>query len=45
MTMLSQGVWKFTGLAYHLYDMEEFDRANEEMEEYSDGFIKGLVRC
>jgi len=45
MTMLSKGVWKFTGLAYHLYDMEEFDRANEEMEEYSDGFIKGLVRC
>jgi hypothetical protein len=45
LTMLSQGVWKFTGLAYHLYDMEEFDKANEEMEEYSDGFIKGLVRC
>jgi len=45
LTMLSQGVWKFTGLAYHLYDMEEFDKANEEMEEHTDGFIKGLVRC
>ena len=45
LTMLSQGVWKFTGLAYHVYDMEEFDKASEDMEQHANGFIKGLVRC
>jgi threonine dehydrogenase-like Zn-dependent dehydrogenase len=45
LAMLSKGVWKFRGLAYHVYDMDEFDKANEDMEAHSDGFIKGLVRC
>jgi hypothetical protein len=43
--MLSQGIWKFTGLAYHVYEMDEFDKANEHMEQHANGFIKGLVRC
>ena len=45
LTMLSKGLWEFTGLASHVYDMEEFDQANEDMEAHRDGFIKGLVRC
>lgn len=43
--LLSKGIWKFTGLAQHIYDMDEFDRANEDMASHRDGFIKGLVRC
>lgn len=45
LTMLSNGIWGFAGLAYHVYDMDEFDKANEDMEVHHDGFIKGLVRC
>jgi hypothetical protein len=43
--MLSKGLWPFTGLANHVYGMDEFDKANEDMEAHSNGFIKGLVRC
>jgi hypothetical protein len=43
--MLSTGLWKFTGLANHIYDMDEFDKANKDMESHRDGFVKGLVRC
>ncbi|MGA3221056.1 MAG: alcohol dehydrogenase catalytic domain-containing protein [Acidimicrobiales bacterium] len=45
LAMLSKGLWQFTGLAHHVYEMDEFDKANEDMEAHRDGFIKGLVRC
>lgn len=43
--LLSKGIWHFTGLARHIYDMDEFDKANEDMASHRGGFIKGLVRC
>ena len=43
--MISNGIWNFKGLATHIYKMEEFDRANRDMEEKNDGYIKGLVCC
>lgn len=45
LAMLSKGAWKFTGLSYHVYNMDEFDKANEDLESHRDGYIKGLVRC
>ena len=46
MMLLSRGIWPFTGLAdeRHIYTLEEFDLANEEMAAHTDGYIKGLVR-
>ena len=43
--LLSSGLWKFTGVTDHIYSMEEFDKANEEMEAHARNFIKGAVRC
>ena len=43
--LLSCGIWKFTGVTNHIYEMEEFDRANEEMELHTNNFIKGAVKC
>ena len=43
--LLSRGIWKFTGLTNHVYDLEEFDKANMDMETHAGGFIKGAVRC
>lgn len=43
--LLSQGQWQFRGAARHIYGLEEFDRANEDMACHADNFIKGLVRC
>ena len=43
--LLSRGIWKFTGLTNHVYDLEEFDKANMEMETHAGGFINGAVRC
>ena len=43
--LLGSGRWNFTGVTNHIYEMEEFDRANEEMLVHRDGFIKGVVRC
>ena len=43
--LLSRGIWKFTGMTTHVYSMEEFDKANEDMETHSDNFIKGVVKC
>lgn len=45
MELLSSGLWKFTGMANHIYEMEDFDRANADMESHAGNFIKGLVRC
>lgn len=43
--LLSSGLWKFTGVTKHIYSMEEFDKANGDMELHRDNFIKGAVRC
>ena len=45
MDLLASGVWKFTGLTNRIYEMEQFDRANEDMDSHAGGFIKGAVRC
>ena len=45
MDLLSGGLWKFTGVTRHFYEMEAFDKANEDMEAKWDGFIKGAVIC
>lgn len=43
--LISKGIWKFTGAANKIYTMEEFDKANLDMENHTDNFIKGLVKC
>lgn len=43
--LLSRQTWKFTGLAKHVYEMEQFDQANEDMASHRGGFVKGLVKC
>lgn len=43
--LISQGQWKFTDTAKHIYTLYEFDEANADMECHADNFIKGLVRC
>lgn len=43
--LIASGVWDFKGVTRHIYSMEEFDRANREMEAHKDGYIKGAVRC
>lgn len=43
--LLSRGIWKFTGVTNHIYTMEEFDKANEDMETHRGNFIKGAVKC
>ena len=43
--MLSSGQWNYKGVTKHIYEMEEFDRGNEEMVSHAGNFIKGAVRC
>ena len=43
-TGLGGGYWKFRGVT-RVYSMDEFDRANEDMESHRDNFIKGAIRC
>ena len=43
--LLASGKWKFTGVTNHIYEMEDFDRANEDMITHKNNFIKGAVRC
>ncbi len=45
LALLSSGQWKFTGAANKIYTFEEFDKANEDMINHTDNFIKGLVKC
>ena len=42
---LASGEWDFKGVTKHIYSMDEFDKANEDMENHRDGYIKGAVRC
>ena len=43
--LISKGIWKFTGHTNHIYSMDEFDKAQEDMENHTNNFIKGAVRC
>ena len=43
--MIASGDWRFKGVTNHIYTMEEFDRANAEMESHKNGYIKGAVKC
>jgi threonine dehydrogenase-like Zn-dependent dehydrogenase len=43
--MLSKGVWNYTGVSKHIYELHEFDRANEDLEAKKDNIIKALIKC
>lgn len=43
--LISKDIWKFRGLTRHIYTMDEFDKANEDMEKHTNNFIKGAVIC
>ncbi len=44
--LLSKGLWKFTGVYKdHIYTMEQFDQANEDMAVHANNFIKAAVKC
>lgn len=43
--LLSTGKWDFKGVTNHIYTMEEFDRANEDMGSKPKGYIKAAIRC
>lgn len=43
--LLSSGKWNYKGVSNFIYGLDEFDRANREMESKPKGFIKALVRC
>jgi len=43
--LISRGIWKFTGHTNHIYTMEEFDKAQMEMENHTNNFIKGAIKC
>lgn len=43
--LISKGIWKFTGATNNIYSLEEFDKAQEDMENHTNNFIKGAVKC
>lgn len=43
MELLSRGIWKFTGVT-KTFDMADFDKVSEMMENHTDGFIKAAIR-
>jgi Threonine dehydrogenase and related Zn-dependent dehydrogenases len=43
--LISKDIWKFKDTVTNIYSMEEFDKANEDMETKANGFIKGVVKC
>jgi threonine dehydrogenase-like Zn-dependent dehydrogenase len=43
--MLVAGQWNFKGMVRHIYGLDEFDKANTDMEQKPKGFIKALIRC
>jgi Threonine dehydrogenase and related Zn-dependent dehydrogenases len=43
--LLSTGKWNFKGVNNRIYSMEEFDRANDDMDSKPKGYIKALIRC
>jgi len=44
MELLDKGIWRFTGVT-KIYDMMDFDKVSEMMENHTDGFIKAAFRC
>ena len=44
MELLEKGIWNFKGVT-KIYDMKDFDKVSEYMENHTDGFIKGAFRC
>ena len=44
MKLLGSGQWHFKGVT-KVFDMKDFDRVSEMMENHTDGFIKGAFRC
>ena len=44
MMLLERNIWKFRGVT-KIYDMKDFDKVSEMMENHTDGFIKGAFRC
>jgi threonine dehydrogenase-like Zn-dependent dehydrogenase len=45
MYLLSSGLWNYKGVTNNIYSMEEFDKANYDMDNKPKGYIKALVRC
>ncbi len=43
--LIAKDIWKFRGTVNSIYAMEEFDKANYDMENHTNNFIKGAVRC
>ena len=43
MELLDRGIWNFGGIT-KIYNVEDFDRVSEMMENHTDGFIKGAFR-
>ena len=43
--LLSTGKWNYQGVSNHVYGLDEFDRANLDLENKPKGYIKALVRC
>lgn len=43
--LISRDIWPFKGVTKHIYTMEEFDKANRDMERHTNGYIKGAVKC
>lgn len=44
MELLDKGIWQFGGVT-KIYNMKDFDKVSEMMENHSDGFIKAAFRC
>ena len=42
--LIDTGIWQFKGVT-KIFDMEDFDKVSEMMENHTDGFIKGAFRC
>ena len=43
--MLSAGVWDYKGISNHIYEMKNFDKANYDLENKPNNFIKALIKC
>jgi len=43
--LLSKDIWKFKGATTHIYGMDEFDKANDDLNTKRGNYIKGAVAC
>ena len=44
MELIDKGIWNFKGVT-KIFDMKDFDKVSEMMENHTDGFIKGAFKC